>query len=160
MEPGKRLLGKVAIITGGASGIGEATARLFADHGATAVICDLQDELGDRVAGDDVSRVLQGVAFRVRRRPAGLVGAGQPAADPVSTPDRKTNGTPSSKLLRANMAESMCFATSRALAVRSTEPAVSEPAWSCPAFLWTAGTRSWPSTPRASSSGPRQSMLR
>jgi NAD(P)-dependent dehydrogenase (short-subunit alcohol dehydrogenase family) len=55
MEPGKRLPGKVAIITGGASGIGEATARLFADHGATAVICDLQDELGDRVAGKIVA---------------------------------------------------------------------------------------------------------
>ncbi|CBI15280.3 unnamed protein product, partial [Vitis vinifera] len=43
----KKLQGKVAIITGGASGIGEATARLFADHGARAVVvADIQDELG------------------------------------------------------------------------------------------------------------------
>ncbi|XP_023760734.1 (+)-cis,trans-nepetalactol synthase NEPS1 [Lactuca sativa] len=42
-----KLEGKVAIITGGASGIGAATARLFAKQGACAVvICDIQDELG------------------------------------------------------------------------------------------------------------------
>ena len=52
MEPGKRLPGKVAIITGGASGIGEATARIFASHGASVVLCDLQDELGAGVAAD------------------------------------------------------------------------------------------------------------
>ncbi|OMO99336.1 Short-chain dehydrogenase/reductase SDR [Corchorus capsularis] len=47
----KKLAGKVAIITGGASGIGEATARLFADHGAgTIIIADIQDELGHQVA--------------------------------------------------------------------------------------------------------------
>ncbi|KAK6148509.1 hypothetical protein DH2020_019421 [Rehmannia glutinosa] len=34
----KKLDGKVAVITGGASGIGEATARHFADHGARAVV--------------------------------------------------------------------------------------------------------------------------
>ncbi len=45
-----RLDGKVAIITGGASGMGEATARVFVREGARVVIGDVQQEKGEVVA--------------------------------------------------------------------------------------------------------------
>ena len=47
---GPRLQGKVAIVSGAASGIGAETSRLFAAHGCTVVMCDVQDELGQTVA--------------------------------------------------------------------------------------------------------------
>ena len=42
--------GKVFIVTGGASGLGEGTARMFAAHGATVVIADLQADKGEALA--------------------------------------------------------------------------------------------------------------
>lgn len=44
-----RIEGKVALITGAASGIGEATAALFAREGAQVLLADVQDELGRAV---------------------------------------------------------------------------------------------------------------
>ncbi len=45
-----RLEGKVAVITGAASGIGAATAKTYVDHGARVVLGDIQDEAGQGMA--------------------------------------------------------------------------------------------------------------
>ena len=47
-----RLKDKVAIITGGAHGMGEAEARLFAKEGAAVVIADVLTDKGEAVAAD------------------------------------------------------------------------------------------------------------
>ena len=51
LRPGLgRLKGKVAVITGANSGIGRATARLFAREGAKVVCCDIQQSITPRIA--------------------------------------------------------------------------------------------------------------
>ena len=47
MDIGK---GKVFVVTGGASGLGEGTARMLAGHGALVVVADVQEERGQAVA--------------------------------------------------------------------------------------------------------------
>jgi NAD(P)-dependent dehydrogenase (short-subunit alcohol dehydrogenase family) len=44
------IAGKVFIVTGGASGLGEGTARMLAAHGGSVVIADLQAERGEAIA--------------------------------------------------------------------------------------------------------------
>jgi NAD(P)-dependent dehydrogenase (short-subunit alcohol dehydrogenase family) len=46
------IAGKVFIVTGGASGLGEGTARMLAANGGKVVIADLQEEAGKKVAAE------------------------------------------------------------------------------------------------------------
>ena len=46
------IAGKAFIVTGGASGLGEGTARMLAAHGGKVVIADLQVERGQAVAAE------------------------------------------------------------------------------------------------------------
>ena len=50
-----RLSGRVAIVTGGASGIGRSTVELFVKEGASVVVGDLQDDKGERLV-DELGR--------------------------------------------------------------------------------------------------------
>jgi NAD(P)-dependent dehydrogenase (short-subunit alcohol dehydrogenase family) len=59
-----KLKGKVAIVTGAASGIGLASARLFAKEGAKVVLVDVQEHMGERAARDIVAEGNEAVFAR------------------------------------------------------------------------------------------------
>ena len=48
----QRLKDKIAIVTGGAAGIGEITARTFVNEGATVIIWDVNDERGTAITAE------------------------------------------------------------------------------------------------------------
>ncbi|MEW5688086.1 MAG: SDR family NAD(P)-dependent oxidoreductase [Pseudomonadota bacterium] len=101
-----RFAGKVAVVTGGASGIGLAAARRFHAEGASVVVADVQDEAGQRVAAElgegrcvyqrtDVASwdAVQAMAARAEAEFGGLdilfnnAGVGSFAATPDLTPE-------------------------------------------------------------------------
>ncbi|MGC5341434.1 SDR family NAD(P)-dependent oxidoreductase [Streptomyces sp. DT171] len=58
----ENLENKVAVVTGGASGIGEAVTRVFVERGARVVVVDLQQAAGDALVGElgDAVTFIQG----------------------------------------------------------------------------------------------------
>jgi 3-oxoacyl-[acyl-carrier protein] reductase len=63
-----RLQGKIAVVTGAASGFGEGIAKLFAREGARLVLTDLNQAGLDRVAGE-IGSAVRAVAGDVSRGP-------------------------------------------------------------------------------------------
>ena len=63
MEP--RLSGRIALVTGGASGIGRAIARRFAKEGAKISVVDLNFEKAEKVVKESKMRVEKLLRFSV-----------------------------------------------------------------------------------------------
>ncbi|MBX3318200.1 MAG: SDR family oxidoreductase [Phycisphaeraceae bacterium] len=64
-ERAGRLAGKVALVTGASRGIGLGVARAFVSEGASVVLTDIRDELGERESASIASALLNGGGSRV-----------------------------------------------------------------------------------------------
>lgn len=130
------LNGNAAIVTGGASGLGAATARRLASAGARVVIVDLQEEPGEKLAGEldgafvatdvaDPDQVAAAVAVAVEMAPlralVNCAGIGSAART------LKRDGTPHdlgdySKVIRVNLIGTFNCIRLAAATMAATEP--------------------------------------
>lgn len=67
------LKGKVALVTGAGSGLGEATARAFAEAGSAVAILDIRQEAADRVAASIAASDVPALALQCDVSDAGAV---------------------------------------------------------------------------------------
>ena len=134
---GHRFTGKVAIVTGAASGIGRATAQRLAVEGAPVAALDIEDDLDETVR-----LVTAAVAEHGDGRPNG----GRAAPTGATSPPR-SRSTPPWPAWPPTSAPRRCCATWPALA-GSSIPSTCR---------WSGGRRSSPSTSpaRSSCAGPR-----
>ena len=63
-----RLKDKVCIVTGGAAGIGRATAERFAEEGATVILGDVNEEQG-QAAAEAITRMMERLRTEATSRP-------------------------------------------------------------------------------------------
>ena len=66
-----RLDGKLAVVTGGASGIGRAVAQRFASSGACVRVLDIDEDAAKTVASEIASEWRKRESLSLRRVPAG-----------------------------------------------------------------------------------------
>ncbi|KAJ9213990.1 hypothetical protein DTO166G4_4435 [Paecilomyces variotii] len=57
-QPGSRLQGKIAIVTGGGSGFGAAIARRFGNEGAKVILTDINAANGEKVASENSQNLI------------------------------------------------------------------------------------------------------
>ncbi|KAH7944809.1 hypothetical protein HPB49_000750 [Dermacentor silvarum] len=72
------LSGRLALVTGGASGIGEAVCQVLAEDGAVVVVADKQLEAARKVAGSLPALILQGTFLVTREASRYMLRSGQP----------------------------------------------------------------------------------